>query len=80
MVSQYNVWNLDDGNLPDDYRTVLEDLKRTPASADEYRLSLEKNKYYVIFLVSKAQKKESKRILTNFARLLKWRIVRIWNV
>ena len=50
MVSQYNVWYLDDGNLSDDYRTVLEDLKRTIASADEYGLSLEKTKCYLIFL------------------------------
>ena len=41
MVSQYNVWYLDDGNLSDDYRTILEDLKRIIASADEYGLSLE---------------------------------------
>ena len=50
MVSQYNVWYLDDGNLSDDYRTVLEDLKRIIASADEYGLSLEKTKCYLIFL------------------------------
>ena len=41
MVSQYNVWYLDDGNLSDHYRTVLEDIKRIIASADEYG-SLEK--------------------------------------
>ena len=49
MVSQYNVWYLDDGNLSDDYRTVLEDLKRIIASADEYGLSLGKTKCYLIF-------------------------------
>ena len=32
MVSQFNVWYLDDGNLSDDYRTVLEDLKPIIAS------------------------------------------------
>ena len=36
MISQYNVWYLDDGNLSNHYRTVLEDLKRIIASADEY--------------------------------------------
>ena len=79
MVSQYNVWYLDDGNLSDDYRTVLEDLKRIIASADEYGLSLEKTKCYLISLgnCTESSKKESKRILTNFARVLKWRIVRI---
>ena len=46
MVSQYNVRCLDDGNLSDHYRTVLEDLKQIIASADEYGLSLEKTKYY----------------------------------
>ena len=35
MVPQYNVWYLDDGNLSDHYRTVLDDLKRIIASADE---------------------------------------------
>ena len=50
MVSQYNVWYLDDGNLSDHYRTVLEDLKQIIASAGEYGLSLEKTKCYLIFL------------------------------
>ena len=44
MVSQYNVWYLDDENLSEHYRTVIEDLKRIIASADEYGLSLEKTK------------------------------------
>ena len=50
MVSQYNVWYLDDGNLSDHYPTVLEDLIRIIASADEYGLSLEKTKCCLIFL------------------------------
>ena len=50
MFSQYNVWYLDDGNVSDDYRMVLEDLKRIIGSADEYGLSLEKTKCYLIFL------------------------------
>ena len=50
MVSQYYVWYLDDGNVSDHYRTVLEDLKRIIAGADEYGLSLEKTKCYLIFL------------------------------
>ena len=49
MVSRYNVWYLDDGNLSDDYRMVLEDLEPIFASADEYGLSLEKTKCYLIF-------------------------------
>ena len=28
LESKINVWNLDDGNLSDDYRTVLKDLKK----------------------------------------------------
>ena len=50
MVSQYNIWYLDDGNFSDHYRTVLEDFKRIIASADEYGLSLVKTKCYLIFL------------------------------
>ena len=49
-VSQYNVWYLDDRSLSGDYRTVLENLKRTIASADEYGFSLGKTKGYIIFL------------------------------
>ena len=41
MISQYNVWYLDNGNLSDDYRTVLKDLKRIIASADEYGITRE---------------------------------------
>ena len=50
VSSQYNVSYLDDGNLSDHYQTVLEDLKRIIVSADEYGLSLEKTKCYMIFL------------------------------
>ena len=50
MVSQYNVCYLDDGNFSDHYRTVLEDLKRIIASADEYGLSLAKTKCLLFFL------------------------------
>ena len=62
MVSQYNVWYLDEGNLSDHYRTVLEDIKRIIASADEYGLSLEKTTCYLIFLgnCTESSKKENK--------------------
>ena len=50
MVSQNNVWYLDDGNFLNDYQTVLEDFKRIIASADQYVLLLEETKYYLIFL------------------------------
>ena len=64
MVSQYFVWYLEDGNLSDNYRTVLEDLKRIIASADEYELSLEKSKYYLFFLgnCTKSSKKRTKAL------------------
>ena len=29
LQSKINLWYLDDGNLSDDYRTVLKDLKKT---------------------------------------------------
>ena len=65
MVSQYNVWYLDDGNLSDHYRTVLEDLKRIIASADECGWSLEKTKFYLIFL-GKCTESSKRRIKTLF--------------
>ena len=65
MVSQYIVWYLDDGNLSDRYRTVLEDLKRIIARADEYVLSLEKTKCYLIFL-GNCTESTKKRIKTLF--------------
>ena len=68
MVSQYNVWYLDDGNISDHYRTVLEDLKRIIASADEYGLSLEKTKCYLIFL-GKCTESFKKRIKTLFEEI-----------
>ena len=68
MVSQYNVWYLDDGNLSDHYRTVLEDLKRIIASADEYGLSLEKTKCYLIFL-GNCTESSKKRIKTIFEEI-----------
>ena len=68
MVSQYNVWYLDDGNLSDDYRTVLEDLKRIIASTDEYGLSLEKTNCYLIFL-GNCTESSKKRIKALFDEL-----------
>ena len=65
MVSQYNVWYLDDGNLSDHYRTVLDDLKRIIASVDDYGLSLVKTKYHLIFL-GKGTESSKKRIKTLF--------------
>ena len=66
--TQYNVWYLDDGNLSDHYRTVLEDLKRIIASADEYGLSLEKTKCYLIF-VGNCNESYEKRIKTLFEEI-----------
>ena len=73
MVSQYNVWYLDDGNLWDDYRTVLEDLKRIIASADEYGLSLEKTKCYLIFLgnCTESSKKRIKALFDKICPVIK---------
>ena len=65
MVSQYIVWYLDDRNLSDDYRTVLEDLKGIIAGADEYGLSLEKTKCYLIFL-GNCTESSKKRIKVPF--------------
>ena len=73
MVSQYNVWYLDDVNLSDHYRTVLEDLKRINASADKYGLSLEKTKCYLIFLgiCTESSKKKIKTLFEEFCAGIK---------
>ena len=63
MVSQYSVWY--DGNVSDDYRMVLEDLKRVIASANEYEISLGKTKYYLIQL-GNCTESSKKRILALF--------------
>ena len=68
MVSQYKVWYLDDGNLSDHYLTVLEDLKRIIASADEYGLSLKKTKCYLIFL-GNCTESSTKRMKTLFEEI-----------
>ena len=68
MVPHYNVWYLDDGNLSDHDRTVLEDLKRIITSADEYGLSHEKTKCYLIFL-GKCTESSKKRIKTLFEEI-----------
>ena len=65
MVSQFNVWYLDDGNLSDHYRTVLEDLKRIISSADEFGLSPVKSNSYLIFL-GNCSESSKKRIKTLF--------------
>ena len=70
MVSQYNVWYLEDGIISDHYRAVLEDLKRIIASADEYGLSLEKTKCYLI-LLGNCTESSKKRIKTLFCSSIK---------
>ena len=73
MVSQYNVWYLDDGNLSADSRTVLEDLKRIVASADEYEVSLEKPKCYLIFLgnCTESSRKKNKALFDEICTGIK---------
>ena len=68
MVSQYNVWYLDDGKLSDHCRAVFEDLKLFIASVDEFGLSLEKTKRYLIFL-KKCTESPKKRIKTHFEEI-----------
>ena len=78
MVSQYNVCYRDDGNLSNGYRTVLEDLKRVIASADECGLSLEKTKCYLIFLgnCTGSSKKRIKALFDEICPGIKVSIVR----
>ena len=53
MCSNHNIWYLDDGNLSDDYRTVLKDLKTIIAAEKELGLSLNSNKCEICFLIVK---------------------------
>ena len=81
IVSQFNIWYLDDGNLSDHYRTVLEDLKLIIASSDEYGLSLEKAKCYLIFLgnCSASQKKKIKALFEEVCRVSRLKNEKIWK-
>ena len=50
LESKINIWYLDDGNLADDYKVVLRDLKNILKSEQIYGLSLKTEKCELCFL------------------------------
>ena len=50
LESEINIWYLDDGNLADDYKVVLRDLKNIRKSEQIYGLSLNTEKCELCFL------------------------------
>ena len=50
LESEINIWYLDDGNLADDYKVVLRDLKNIPKSEKIYGMSLNTEKCDLCFL------------------------------
>ena len=49
LESKINIWYLDDGNLADDYKVVLRDLKKILKSEQIYGLSLNTEKCELFF-------------------------------
>ena len=49
MESKINIWYLDDGNLADDFKVVLRDLKNILKSEQTYGLSLNTEKCELYF-------------------------------
>ena len=68
MCSKHNIWYLDDGNLSDDYRTVLKDLKTIIAAEKELGLSLNSNKCEICFLGNPTNK-QYETILNQFNKV-----------
>ena len=50
LESKINIWYLDDGNLADNYKVVLRDLKKILKSEQNYDLSLNTEKCELCFL------------------------------
>ena len=50
LESKINIWYLDDGNLADDYKVVLQDHKNILKSEQNYGLSLNTEKCELCFL------------------------------
>ena len=49
LESKINLWYLDDGNLSDDYRTVLKDLKKNVEAARTLGLKIKPTKCEIFF-------------------------------
>ena len=68
LESKINIWYLDDGNLADDYKVVLRDLKNILKSEQIYGLSLNTEKCELCFL-GPTTSTQYNSILTQFRKI-----------
>ena len=68
LESKINIWYLDDGNLADDYKVVLRDLKNIRKSEQIYCLSLNTEKCELCFL-GPTTRTQYNSILTQFRKI-----------
>ena len=68
LESKINIWFLDDGNLADDYKEVLQDLKTILNSEQIYSLSLNTEKCELCFL-GPTTSTQYNSILTQFRKI-----------
>ena len=68
MESKINLWYLDDGNLSDDYRTVLKDLKKIVDAEKTLGLKIKPTKCEIFFLGDVTEKRRL-AILTAFQKI-----------
>ena len=68
LESKINLWYLDDGNLSDDYRTVLKDLKKFVEAERTLGLEIKPTKSLIVFPGDITEKRKS-TILASFQKL-----------
>ena len=68
LESKINLWHLDVGNLSDDYKTVLKDLKKIVETEKTLGLKIKPTKSEFFFLVDITEKRRS-TILASFQKL-----------
>ena len=68
MESKINLWYLDDGNLSDDYRTVLKDLKKIVEAEKTLGLKIKPTKCEIFFLGDVTEKRRL-AILNAFQKI-----------
>ena len=68
LESKINLWYLDDGNLSDDYRTVLKDLKKIVEAERTLGLKIKPTKCEIFFPGDITEKRRS-TILASFQKL-----------
>ena len=73
LVSKTNLWYLDDGNLCDDYRTVLKDLKKLLKRKERFdsKLNPRSVKFFSLVASLKNDDRQFQHLFKNFAPGLK---------